>query len=474
MLTRFLGGVTACLGVAGMLPAQQPSAKFARPQATSYKVRAQAPVPERAPAPAGASPAPTTLPATTPSGPASTVAPTPTGAPTALLTTMPSYANCMDETPTATAPCDVACCTPCGPAGRFWIDAGWVFWQTKGANLPPLITTAPPGTPRQTAGALGQPGTNVFYGGGNNYLNDFRSGFYLNAGMWLDECNRIGIQGNFFFLGEGRDNAALGAPPGSNNIVMRPFTNGQTGQPDTELVAFPNILSGSVSVDARTDVLGGGVSFVKNLCCGPCGRFDALVGYQYFSLTDEVVIRENLTSGPEQLNVTPGTRFLIEDRFRTTNNFHGVQLGFQGERRFGRAFIGYSASVSLGVNQQSFDISGSTTIIPPGQPGQTFPGGLLTQPSNIGHYSQSKFAVMPSVGIRLGYQLTDRLRAYVGYDFVYLSSVARAGDQIDLRVNPSQIPPRANGLVGPAVPAFTPRTTDFWMQGIRVGAEFRF
>ena len=62
---------------------------------------------------------------------------------------------------------------------------------------------------------------------------------------------------------------------------------------------------------------------------------------------------------------------------------------------------------------------------------------------------------------------------YAGYDFVYLSDVLRAGDQIDLRVNPTFLPP-VRSAVGPALPVFAPQSTDFWMQGVSAGVQVRF
>jgi hypothetical protein len=136
-------------------------------------------------------------------------------------------------------------------------------------------------------------------------------------------------------------------------------------------------------------------------------------------------------------------------------------------------FVGVRASVALGGNRQVTDIEGSTVITPPGGPPQTTSGGLLALPSNIGHYERTEFAVMPQVGVRAGVQLTDHVRVYAGYDFLYLSDALRAGDQIDPRVNPTLLPPVRAG-VGPAVPAYTPQSTDFWMQGVNVGLQLRF
>ena len=68
--------------------------------------------------------------------------------------------------------------------------------------------------------------------------------------------------------------------------------------------------------------------------------------------------------------------------------------------------------------------------------------------------------------------MTDGIRAYVGYTFLYLSNVSRAGSQIDPVVNSSQIPPGT--LMGAARPAFIRQDTDFWAKGINFGLEIRF
>lgn len=368
------------------------------------------------------------------------------------------------------AACPSSCPAPCGPDGRVWVNFAWLFWAASGQPLPPLATAAPAGTARANAGTLGSPATSVLFGG-RRANNDFRDGFRLSGGTWLDDDHRFGIEGDFFFLARSRDGFAAGSD--GSRVISRPFFNALTGLPDAELVSFPGALAGSVTVDSRSSVIGGGVNAVHNLCCSPCGRVDLLVGYRYFNLTDEVTVREDLTSLGGRANVPVGTRFQITDRFRTTNDFHGGVIGLAGERRFSAVFVGVRASVALGSNTQSTEIDGSTAITPPGGPRQVFAGGLLAQPSNIGRYERSVFAVMPEVGVRAGVQVTDAARVYAGYNFLYLSNAARAGDQIDQRVNTNQLPPRtATG--GPAVPAFPDRTTDFYLQGVTAGVEFRF
>ena len=75
--------------------------------------------------------------------------------------------------------------------------------------------------------------------------------------------------------------------------------------------------------------------------------------------------------------------------------------------------------------------------------------------------------MVPELGATLGYLLTAHLRATVGYTFMYVSRVARPGDQIDLDLNPSLLPPEAEPFTGPLRPAFAVRDTDFWAQGLR-------
>src|SRR5262249_56555683 len=47
----------------------------------------------------------------------------------------------------------------CGPAGRAWLGADYLWWAAKGDRLPPLISTSPPGTPANQAAGLGTSGS---------------------------------------------------------------------------------------------------------------------------------------------------------------------------------------------------------------------------------------------------------------------------------------------------------------------------
>jgi len=81
--------------------------------------------------------------------------------------------------------------------------------------------------------------------------------------------------------------------------------------------------------------------------------------------------------------------------------------------------------------------------------------------------------LVPELGVKFGYNFTEHLRGYVGYDVLYASNVVRPGDQVDTFVNSSFIPPRGTP-VGAPLPHFQFRTTDFWAQGVSFGLELRY
>lgn len=358
-----------------------------------------------------------------------------------------------------------ACATGCGPDERVWGQFEWLYWAGSGQSLGPLVTVSPPATPRATAGVLGQPTTLTQFGG-RRANNDFRDGFRYTGGWWTDDARTTGYEADFFFLSRSREATALSSD--GSAVIARPYFDALAGAPAAELVSFPGVVAGSVTADATSRVIGGGLSRLTNLCCDPCGRVDLVVGFRYLHLGDTVNVTEDLTALAIASRVTPMTSFVVSDRFATSNDFYGGVIGVSGERRYGSFFVGGKLSVALGGVVQTTTIDGSTTV-----GGVAQAGGLLALPSNAGSYRRSAFAVVPEAGLRAGFQLTECARVYGAYNFLYLSNVARAGDQIDPAVNPALLPPRG-AVAGPAVPAFPDRTTDFWLQGVSLGVELRF
>jgi hypothetical protein len=358
---------------------------------------------------------------------------------------------------------------PSPPDARFWASGEYLLWRIRDSHLPPLVTASAPAS----GGILGQPGTVVLFGGRTD--NEERSGGRFRVGVWLESEQILGIEVGYFFLGARSVNFTAGSAGAGSAVLARPFFNVSTGAEDAELVSVPGVLTGAVAVSLSSRLQGTELNGVCNLCCGRRGRVDLLAGFRYLELNEGLGITEGLTVNPS-VPGTGGTAFGVSDQFNTRNRFYGGQVGARAEFWRGGLFVNVRGTVALGRTDQVVEVAGGTVIALPGQVPAVANGGLLALPTNSGHFTGGRFAVVPEVGINVGYQVTENLRAFVGYSFLYWSNVVRPGDQIDRAVNPSQFPQSAAvpQLIGPARPAPVLRDTDFWAQGINFGVEFRY
>jgi hypothetical protein len=361
------------------------------------------------------------------------------------------------------------------PDNRFWLNAEYLLWTVKGAPLPPLVTTSLNPFGDFSPGAIGQPGTVILYGDSHVSQQAF-SGARFETGFWFGPCQRWGLDSSFFFLGQRSSDFVAG----SNGLpaLFRPFFN--TNLPvlnvpgnDAEIVAFPRLLAGSVVVQNQTRLSGFDVDLRRNLCRTCNSHLDFLFGYRYLDLSESLQIQENLTALVPVTSNAIGDRVIITDRFATRNQFSGGQLGLDYECNWGRWLLGGFTKVALGNTHESVSINGNTIFAPVGQFPTTASGGLLAQGSNIGHFTDNHFAVVPEVGVKIGYRFSDWCRVYVGYNFLYISDVLRPGDQVDLRLNTAQVPRLGQAPALPIPPPVVPfRHTDFWAQGVNFGVQF--
>lgn len=377
--------------------------------------------------------------------------------------------------------CATCCHGCCGPPGRIWVRLEYLYWFTEGMRIPPLVTTGPS---TANPGYLDTPGTQILYGG--NRVDGYgRSGGRLTAGFWLNCAQTVGIEGDFFALGNGT--SYYSATSSGSPILSRPFfdVNPSVLTQNIEQVASPGTISGTVVGNTYTRFSSAGARFLFNICCGqrcynypcmPClsgpgaWRLDFLVGYRYLNLSDGVMVNEYLSAVSPQ----SGT-FLVNDTFTTRNQFNGAELGtvysmFRGNR----LSFEFIEKVALGNMNELVTINGSTVATPTGGTPTVSQGGLLALGTNIGSYTRNEFAMIPQFGLNLGYQITPRLRALIGYTFLYVSRVARAGDQIDLNVNSTLLPNSPGPAGDTRYPHFAYQDTDFWAQGLSAGLDYRF
>jgi len=389
----------------------------------------------------------------------------------------------------------------CGPPRCFWVSAEYLLWWIKDSQVPPLITTGVAGA-TALPGVLGQPGTTVLFGG-TDLDNHAFSGGRFSGGFWLNDCQTMGVEGSYFFLGsrsvhfDDASNGALGSA-----IIARPFFDVTSGIQNAELVAFPGIASGQIQLSSFSRLQGAELNLLCipcTPCCDPCADqacpggdlakhnsgcgcnyyVSFLAGFRYLQLDEGLDIAESSQINPALPAGSPlfgGSTISIADQFDTHNYFYGGQIGAKAEFCWGRAFVDVQGKVALGVTHEVVDIQGSTAITTPGGPTVVIPAGFLASGSNSGQFSRDAFAVVPEVGVNLGYQVTNNFRAFVGYTFLYCSSVVRPGDQVDVGLSGTQIPTdsRFNPQGGPQRPAVLLQDTDFWAQGINFGLEFRY
>lgn len=343
----------------------------------------------------------------------------------------------------------------------FWAEADYLAWSVTGDKLPALVTTSPVGTPLGVVGVLGQPTTTVLFGN-SSVNNDWRSGGRITAGYWFDPQRSRGIEASFF----GLENLSTGfaTDTNANPILARPFTNALTGFPDALIAGFPGLATGSASASETSRLLGAGALYRWDLGAWSGQRVSALVGYRYLRSTDTLTISNTATI------LAFGT-FSPTDNFKASSNFHGLDLGLTGDWRNGPWSLEWRGKVALGANLNSADISGSTASTVAGVT-TTAPGGFLALSSNIGHYDQTRFAVVPELSLKAGYQVAPGWRLITGYDVMYWTGVQRAGGLIDTTVNPNLAPPPAGG--GPNRPAPVLNTTNLLAQGFSFGVRYNY
>ncbi len=356
----------------------------------------------------------------------------------------------------SSAACEEGSCAPDG-ARRFCPWEGRfeaLLWWTKGDSIFPLVTT----------GALP---SEVLFGGGS--LNtEMRAGPRITLDYWLGPCGCAAIEGSYFHQGGTTD---YYVDSSTYPVLARPYLDADNSlQADSLPIADPGMnLVGSIQVEYEQEFQGAELLLRRSLSRGCCQRWDLLAGYRFVQLDEELRIGHQAQfTGPWGIYQT-GDSFSGSDRFSTGNTFHGLEMGVVYGKQSGPWSCELLAKLGLGGTRSRLTIAGEGTKTVTGVE-QPVPGGLLAQQTNAGHYERDTFAVMPELGLTLGYQLSPRLKATVGYSFLYWSRVVRPAEQADQRL--SQLPDETP--TGALLPAASFVFSDFWAQGVNVGFEYVF
>jgi hypothetical protein len=276
------------------------------------------------------------------------------------------------------------------------------------------------------------------------------------------------MDGSLFLLG--RQTAGFGVVDrsGAGDLVINEPVS---GAPFVTQVSAPGLETGSVFVGATSRFGGGDLNLLGNVYRDGGWAVNLLGGYRYLQLDESlrVVADSTLftttTYGDNLGNVLatapPGSGVTVADRFATRNQFNGGQVGAQVQYSWGRLTVGGVAKLAIGGTHEVVTVGGGTTVFPVnGTPVPLAGGNYATLQS--GRYTTNRFAVAPEGQLTLGYQLTPCLRARLGYDFLFLSRVARPGNQIDNTYD---------GVTHPLVPM---TNSSFWAQGLTLGLQLNF
>jgi hypothetical protein len=348
-----------------------------------------------------------------------------------------------------------------------------LWWARRGSIPEPLVTTASAGG----LGSLAEPDTVVLFGGGSTVGRAMFSGFRVFAGLPLGDGPWM-LEGNYFFLGERGTGFTAASNAAGDPRIARPFINELTGNEISLSSAVPGAIAGSINVNSSSRLFGWEINLARS---SSNRNVDWLVGFRALDLRDVTAIHENFA--PIGFGAVPfgggvfgpGSVVNTFDNFTATSRFWGPQIGARAVWRSGRYSLDIVGKLAIGASDMRVDIDGSSTLT--NAAGQTtLPGGVLAVGTNIGSHSSTRFAIVPEVGINLGVKLTDRLSARVGYNFLYLSQVARSGEQFDRTVADTLIP--TGVFFGPTGTETRPRgqvnATDYWAQGLNFGLLFTY
>ncbi|MFY7875086.1 MAG: BBP7 family outer membrane beta-barrel protein, partial [Pirellula sp.] len=377
-----------------------------------------------------------------------------------------------------TSACD-PCGDPCGldgvayPLGflgqllrrsHFKIEAA-TFWP-EGQNLPALVTTNRnrPFSTTVDPGAEDDPTRNVLFGG-ENVLQDGVQGIRGEFGTFFGPNSDSGVLLRFFDVG---NNAlSYNSVPGTEPLVVRPFTLQPGDIPSTIVVnaplsppTFPNSIQGNLDATISSELYGGDILFRHIVGRDGLGRLEFLAGYQTTRLAEDLRIASRSVNGT--------TTFELEDHFQTTSRFNGMALGLSGAIQDRRWNLSGMVKLGLGNMETFVGIDGfqRTTVVDVAESNN----GLLARATNRGSYTNDTFVISPEVNVSLGYRITRRLDATFGYTYLGLPKVARVADQLDPDLSANTSVP----LVGDARPSFELRESNFSLHSLSYGLQYRF
>ncbi len=335
------------------------------------------------------------------------------------------------------------------------------MWWGKGRSTVPLVTSGADGV---------LPNAPVLFGDGS-VGNRLAAGARADFGFWVDDCENLGLGVKVWGL-NGDSTEFHGQSLNGSPVLARPFYNVVQDQEDAFLVASPGLIVGSLSADTTSTILATEAYLRSAMFTGRGYNIDFVGGYHFLRFDNDLSVFSNSMSIDPGGVVPVGTIIDVLDEFNAQNEFHGGMFGLASETRYGKWSLASVLKCSVGNMRQTIEIDGYQSVTTPNNASTITPGGILAQPTNMGTYDRDVTAWIPELTLNLGYDVRNWLRFTVGYNALWISNAAFAGDQVDRGVNPTQF--GGNPLIGPARPAFTFEENDYWLHGLTIGGTVLF
>ena len=301
-----------------------------------------------------------------------------------------------------------------------------------------------------------------------------RSGFRLTAEGWMPD-HILGFQASGFFIDMKRS-FGTGATIDVGSV-------GLASVPPRVILNLPVDLPGDLDPgDLLTSTFVGTTYFrawgaeanmLRN--AGLIGGFRTyvLAGFRYLQIDETMHLNGDFTFQEPNPDETVPPLSPLEngrtvhmttiDDIEAHNQYYGAQVGAGFDWHWFRVTVDAVAKFGVGGLAQQVQSGGSTfqsaglLEAAPGaplvlRPANTLPGGLLSS-TPMTRNDRVRISVLPELRADLGYQVTNNIRGFVGYNFIWITNVAVIGDQSSTSVTGSR---------------------DLWLQGLDFGVQVRW
>jgi len=372
------------------------------------------------------------------------------------------------------------------PVGVLSIPTGFALTTTNGTVF--TQTPTPP-----TLVSVGAQNGQVASGPVN--LGEHNGG-RLTVGMWCDPDRWLGFEASGFLLEKlayGSETVFNNNNNNTNQLVVNTgvsFTQpgvvipGTVANPTATIIpgaSSPIVLlgtsSGTLQGSLNQEMAGAEFNIRSTWLTFANTQIGFLTGFRYLYFYEDFYLRDNYTltlgnqTGTGAITV-PGLPQSFgantTDAINCTNNFYGAQCGVDSQSIFSQFYVQARAQVALGAMRQQVVIDSNSFSPALAQ------GGILFGTGDVGPKYRTQIAAIPELQLKIGYQFCHYLRAYVGYDALYVFNVVRPADEIapgnSVQVNVAGTTNSSNI----AQNTFRFQSSNLMVQGIVFGLEFRY